>query len=395
MKIAIPPRRFLKNKYLIQSEVGFSWENSITRDSYVLGNSGSKRSIAPVFDLLGEKEPILVSEENEKAFLSLGVLEQDLPIDAVQSPSEMLEKIKHAFGVSKQALSELCELGYLDTFMKCNETLRGLQRAQIDINSLKLAIKKGEIKNVSIARGFYPNRDGFLNLPVYSITKTLTGRMTITSGPQILTAPKSIRKYLKSSYPGGKIAQIDFVSLEPRVGLQLTEQNLGRDIYEHLGEKLFKEKISRSVIKKLVLCAVYGASESTLRKGLSQEVNISKIVEKTKQILNYEMVVKTQSKAYEKTGKINNYFGRPITPQHARDSLLYNNYIQSSAVDVALLGFGKILRKSSSRVRPIFFIHDAMLVDLHPDDIEDFKKVSSSIFIEGLGEFPLDFQVLG
>jgi len=59
------------------------------------------------------------------------------------------------------------------------------------------------------------------------------------------------------------------------------------------------------------------------------------------------------------------------------------------------LGFGKILDRASTRVRPIFFIHDAMLVDLHPDDIEEFKKVSSSIVIDGLGEFLLDFQLLG
>ena len=106
------------------------------------------------------------------------------------------------------------------------------------------------------------------------------------------------------------------------------------------------------------------------------------------------MVVREQKKNYESTGRIKNFFGRPIKPSSARDSLLYNNYIQSTGVDVALLGFGQILDKAPSRVRPIFFIHDAMLVDIHPDDIEDFKNISSSIFIEGLGEFPLDFQIL-
>ena len=263
------------------------------------------------------------------------------------------------------------------------------------MNSLKGAINSREIKNVSIAKGFYAKKDGFLELPEYSITRTLTGRMTIIKGPQILTAPKLIRKHLKSTFPGGKIVQIDFVSLEPRVAMQLTEESLGPDVYKYLGEKLFEQKVSRSVVKKLVLCAVYGASEATLKKGLPPGINITQLVDKTKQILNYEMVVKKQRESFQKFGKINNFFGRPIEPQHARDSLLYNHYIQSSAVDVALLGFGKILDRIPARVRPIFFIHDAMLVDLHPDDIETFKKVSSSIVIDGLGEFPLDFQVLG
>ena len=35
-----------------------------------------------------------------------------------------------------------------------------------------------------------------------------------------------------------------------------------------------------------------------------------------------------------------------------------------------------------------------MLVDIHPEDINDFKNACKSIFIEKLGEFPLDFQIL-
>ena len=174
----------------------------------------------------------------------------------------------------------------------------------------------------------------------------------------------------------------------------LTEKNLGKDIYEHLAEKLFDQKVSRTAVKKLVLCAVYGASESTLKKGLPAGVDVKKLVNKTKKILNYDMVVKEQIKNYKKSGKIYNFFGRPITPQEGRESLIFNNYIQSTAVDVALNGFGKILDRAPKRVRPIFFIHDAMLVDIHPEDINDFKNACKSIFIEKLGEFPLDFQIL-
>jgi len=374
---------------------GFSWTNVVDEKSYVLGDPQNIRSISPVFELLSREEPHLISPKTQKALGHLGANLDTLPVDGVQSSQQMIEKIKESFKLSREALEELRTLGYIDTFMECNRTLKRLSRARINARSLKAAIESKEIKNVSVARGFFPKEDGYLELSEYSITRTLTGRMTVISGPQILTAPKIIRKYLKSSYPGGKIVQVDFISLEPRVAMQLTEDDLGLDVYAYLGEKLFDQKISRSVVKKLVLCAAYGASEATLKKGLPPGINIRQLVDKTKQILNYEMVVKKQSKNYEKTGKIKNFFGRPIEPQHARESLLYNNYIQSSAVDVALLGFGKILDRTSPRVRPIFFIHDAMLVDLHPDDIEEFKKASSSIVIDGLGEFPLDFQVLG
>ena len=103
----------------------------------------------------------------------------------------------------------------------------------------------------------------------------------------------------------------------------LTEKNLGKDIYEHLAEKLFDQKVSRTAVKKLVLCAVYGASESTLKKGLPAGVDVKKLVNKTKKILNYDMVVKEQIKNYKKSGKIYNFFGRPITPQEGRESLIF------------------------------------------------------------------------
>ena len=395
MKIIIPPTRFLKSMSLTNHNAEFGWESGIDSAAYVLGDSQSHRSLRPIFELLDETEPPLISAAAERAFASLGVSSDNLPIDAVQSSASMIEKVKKCFDVSRRVLEDLKSVGYLDTFVECNRTLKRLSRARIDITSLHAAINSKEIKNISVAKGFFPKKDGFLEAPEYSITRTLTGRTTIISGPQILTAPKLIRKYLKSSYQGGKIIQVDFISLEPRVAMQLTENDLGLDIYEHLASKLFDEKVSRSVVKKLVLCAVYGASEATLKRGLPEGINISQIVEKTKKMLNYRQVVDEQAVNFEKTGKIRNFFGRPVEPQSARESLLYNNYIQSTAVDVSLLGFGQILDRCKLRAKPIFFIHDAMLLDVHPDDIEEFKNISSSIVIDGLGEFPLDFQVLG
>ena len=395
MKIAIPHTRFIKNLSLLSEGGGFSWVDDLPDDAYIFGDSKNSRSLAPVFELLSHDIPGLMSKENAKAFESLGVKKEDLPIDGVQSDNEMITYIKNCFDVSRMALEEIKELGYVDIFMECNKTIRRLCRARVDMQKLEHAIKAKEIKNVNVARTFFPNSDGYLQLPEYSITKTLTGRMTITSGPQILTAPKLIREYLTSSYKGGKIAQVDFVSLEPRVGMQLSDEDPGSDVYEYLGIKLFDGKVSRRLVKKLVLCAVYGASESTLKRDMPDNADIKSIVEKTKEILNYKHVIDEQKLKFQESGKISNFFGRPVEPQHARESLLYNNYIQSTAVDVALLGFGKILDLAPPRVLPIFFIHDAMIVDLHPDDIEEFRNVSSSIVIDGLGEFPLDFQVLG
>lgn len=394
MKISIPKNKFLINRSLVYENSNFFWCSNNTKNSYILGDKGHKRSISPVFEILATQSPNLVNSKVAKCFESLGVSIDQLPIDAVQDSKQMIENISNAFSKSEWALNELNALGYLDTFMECNSALKSLQRAQINESAVKLDIKLKKIKNASIASGFLPKRDGYLELPKYSITKTLTGRMTVTSGPQILTAPKSIRKRLKSVYKGGKIVQIDFISLEPRVAIQINGKTDEKDVYSYLSKKIIDFEVPRSVVKKLVLCSVYGASESTLKKDLPEGVNIKDLIQKTKEELNYSFVIKNQKENYNRTGKIFNFFGRPIIPQSARDSLIYNNYIQSTAVDVALLGFGKIIKKSPKRVRPIFFIHDAMLLDLHPDDIEKFKNLSSSVEIEGLGNFPLEFQLV-
>jgi hypothetical protein len=392
LKILIPKNKFLSNRSLIYEKSKFFWSCEDDKLAYVLGDEKSKKSINPIFEILSCSPPDLISQKVIDSFSNLGISKHQLPIDAVQSSEEMIENIKNAFSKSEWALNELNALGYLDIFTECNNTLKSLQRAQINDSVLKRELNLKKIKNISVVKGFLPKRDGYLDLPVYSITKTLTGRMTVTSGPQILTAPKSIRKHLRSVYKNGRIAQVDFVSLEPRVAIQLDKQTGEKDVYAYLAKKILDFKVPRSTIKKLVLCSVYGASESTLKKDLPSGTNVKKLIEKTKKELKYDLVVNEQIKNYNKFGKIFNWFGRPITPQSSRESLIYNNYIQSTAVDVALLGFGKIIKKCSNRVRPIFFIHDAMLLDLHPDDIESFRKLSSSVDIEKLGNFPLEFQ---
>jgi len=189
MNIVIPKHRFLRSLFLVNDKNTFSWQSEPSEESYILGNNSFPNSIFPVFELLGIESPRLVSESIEKSFSSLGISPLNIPIDAVQSDKKMIENVKSALEYSRAALEDLEQRGYLDTFMKCNETLRRLCRAQIDIDSLKHAIYSKKIKNVSVAKGFYPKRDGFLEVAEYSNTRTLTGRTTVISGPQILTAP--------------------------------------------------------------------------------------------------------------------------------------------------------------------------------------------------------------
>ena len=95
-----------------------------------------------------------------------------------------------------------------------------------------------------------------------------------------------------------------------------------------------------------------------------------------------------------KFGYMQNCFGRPVKPSSDRDSLVYNNWLQSSAVDVALLGFKEIIDSLKNlKSNPIFLIHDALLIDVHPEDLELIQKIGKDgVSVEGIGYFPLSYS---
>lgn len=52
--------------------------------------------------------------------------------------------------------------------------------------------------------------------------------------------------------------------------------------------------------------------------------------------------------------------------------ILYNSYVQSTGVDVALEGFRRVadeMRRLAMLSVPVFVLHDACIVDMHPDEL--------------------------
>ena len=94
-----------------------------------------------------------------------------------------------------------------------------------------------------------------------------------------------------------------------------------------------------------------------------------------------------------------NFYNRPISPGSGLRHVLVNNYIQSSSVDAALLGFGSLVEDIGSkeiRAVPLFVIHDALILDIHPASIEKFRKIlRKGVFIEKLSlRFPVSFETI-
>jgi len=89
------------------------------------------------------------------------------------------------------------------------------------------------------------------------------------------------------------------------------------------------------------------------------------------------------------SGYITNFYGRPIEVTDARRNVLVNNFLQSSAVDVALAGFCQIAENIPS-CKPVFIIHDALIMDV-PKGQEDALEniVAQGFSDEKMGHFPL------
>lgn len=231
----------------------------------------------------------------------------------------------------------------------------------------------------------------------YDTTSTKTGRMSVVSGPNVLVR-KQFKEYLRSRYPGGVVAEIDYSALEPRTGLAIAGSELAtdRNLYETVGRQLGLH--DRNTVKQMLISFLYGASIRTLssQAGVAEK-DLKSHLSKLKGFFSHDKVVNELKEQLKKHGRFKNRFGRIIYPDSTRNGVLYNNYIQSSAVDVALSGFSNLMdwsKTESIRMDTLFFIHDAMIVDIHPDDYDKVKERSANLETNLGMSFPTKIKVL-
>ena len=93
----------------------------------------------------------------------------------------------------------------------------------------------------------------------------------------------------------------------------------------------------------------------------------------------------------------NNFFGRPIwNINETKENKLINNYIQSTAVDIALSYFSELSDVIDLELcKPIFIIHDALVLDVHNDYKNEFVHIVNKGYnCSQLGYFPLEIEKL-
>lgn len=364
------------------------WTDAPEDYDLTYGVSGSHESIEPLLNIFKIEIPELVPPQFKRAMETCG--DPHPPWSEVLPKALYNSRLKSLLGSLSKAITKIKSSEYFEVYKKSNNVFPMLRPSTLEVEKCK-AILNSEDNHV--IRGILrSSRDGLCQVPVYDRASTKTGRLTIKDGPQVLTLKKEYRSIFKASKEGSKIFEVDFSSLEPRVASNIAQRSPGSDVYLSFME-YSGIRISRDASKLAVLCALYGASTYSLQKQLREQgstVSASSLIQKVNDYFDIGALAAGLKKAAGTEGVINNYFGRPISVDDARPAVLVNNYLQSTAVDVSLLGFERICSDLQDLISPLFIIHDAMFFEAQERYLTKVSEYLSNGFaIEGLGNFPL------
>lgn len=278
--------------------------------------------------------------------------------------NEIITSIEYAISIDRY---------YFAVFQKQDEFYHSFNESFIDKRVLLEHLKNKEDLQNSILKNYVPNKQGFLQIPEYDRISSRTGRVSIEQGPNVLILNKKYRNIFKSRFKNGKILSLDFSSLETRIFMNFAGlSNIPIDIYQHIKEELFGDKnVDRGDVKKIVISLMYGANDETINKNLNhisyKECEI--LIKEIKEYICYESCLDNLVKIFS-NGVIQNLYGRKILTEERN---VVNSFIQSTGVDLAIEGFINIIKNNDNKhFIPLFFIHDALIVDV--DDGYEVKN---------------------
>ena len=388
-----------KRHLFIHTSGEYSWTERIPDDAWVFSREAALRSVNSIMRLLSIELPGLEFEEHVRSLregldVHVGTVPWHLILSKKQFGSWCSGLVERVGGAVQQFSSDR----YAPTFISNGQFLSELRPACIDLDKLQgylAAEDNATIRKTLISA--VPEEGDLAERVTYSMVDTSTGRLVVRSGPQVLTLPKKYRDIFCSKHRGGTVYQVDFISLEPRVARLLSGTTVERDVYEAISREIFSGELERKEVKLAVLCALYGGSARRLSNMLSGRASAPTVIRKVRKYFAVVDLTTRLTAQLEKQGYIENFYGRRLHPTSDSKNLLISHFLQSTAVDVALKGFSQLVRQRCRglRVDPLLVIHDALLLDVHPSDDEQFRRlVKEGVLLDGLGSFPLSLDVV-
>lgn len=390
-------------RHLVISENGFSTlspdDSSLQNMWFINGiidstNSTKMLCLDSLFKLYGVEILLKPSIQWVK---SLNLVAKDIiniPWSQIMPTQSYHDFVKKLIKTIVDAMDQIPKDYYMNTWREESQLFCSLKAAKIDVLQYN-KISKDISYDSGAFETFRPNSNGRIPVVSYNRFATRTGRLIVESGPNILTLKKEYRQLLKSSFSSGTICSLDFGALEVRIILAEAGKNISsRDLYLEIANELFGGKISRDVVKIAIISELYGSSKNMIGlrlglegKKLDEFINLIKSNFKT-----IDLCQKLKDE-YCKTGKIKNFYGRLLKIDDPKNHVLINTYAQSTGVDVSLLGFKKIVDDLGfDGIRPLFILHDALILDVRSDRLDDVKNILS-VKVPGYNnEFPIKFE---
>lgn len=144
-------------------------------------------------------------------------------------------------------------------------------------------------------------------------------------------------------------------------------------------------------MKEVVLSQLYGASRETVVSKLDSVRDADGLIELLDDFFGLQKMRQRLKEENEASGRtfIKSHFGRHVDTREAEDYMLLNYFIQSTAVDVALYGFKRVLEaiEGDTMIIPLFLVIDSIVLDVHEEAegrLPELCKVGS----QGIPLFP-------
>lgn len=389
------------DRHIVGDSDGYYLTDSVPRDSWHLTGELKSSSTAKCLDtlhkLVGKKLPNIPDKYNTAmSCLITGSQHVHVPWKYALPQDVFRTFFKSIVQETTSSFDGLPFEYYETAWSAGSRVLNSLKPAAVDAEVLQNHINTLGNSAPGL-ESFRPKKSGFAYPVEYDRFATRTGRLTVIGGPNILVLKKSCRDILKSSFEDGKIVSLDFRALEARIVLAEAERYSDHeDIYDEISQKQFKGIIPRDVVKVAVLSDLYGISRGALKARLG--VTDQKLDSFIGVIRDYFRVEDLRSRLKSQVatcGKMHNRFGRPLSIPEGQDNLLVNTYAQSSGVDVSMLGFDRILKALGTEgIRPLFVLHDAIILDVREDRLDDVRSCDSVEVPTYDKKFPLKFESL-
>ena len=360
---------------LLYDGVSYSWVNVIPDNVWTVGQSNIPSDLLWSMHVAGAPLPRFPNDAYRAPWKELRA-NKDIGVPWFLSlPTKtfkglLSDMVRHLWSF----LNDESNRYYLDDLKQHRELLENLLPAKVDTGRLHKHFHNLEQSALKASlEKFSPDESGFIQKIAYDQAGSVTGRLTVREGPNILTLKKKYRDIFQSQFNNGKLVQVDIRSLEPRIAMYLAGQECEGDIYKSIFDQL-DITIEREIAKKIIISTLYGMTPRNLRKMMPQHLEITKI---SKEIRSFFQIQKLEEKIQYQIKDMDyftNHYGRKLKESNS----LINHFLQSTGVDVSLCSFSyliKELQKNRCNFYPLFVIHDALILDIDNKDLNTLAQI--------------------